>query len=111
VSIFQNDSPKGAFKTATIQLCYKDKSIGEWKTGNSFGAKDLENLEKAAAEARKRITGKRPIPHSHPNPVEMKPRDGPVCAVTGLPQDSVRGSKCGISPRNTLPSMSLRFSS
>jgi hypothetical protein len=50
-AIFENESVKGKFRTATIQLRYKDKD-GEWKTGNSFGAKDLENLEKIAKAVR-----------------------------------------------------------
>jgi hypothetical protein len=55
VSIFENSGPKGAFRTATIQLRYKDKESDEWKTGASYGLGDLKNLEKAAKEARTRI--------------------------------------------------------
>lgn len=54
VSIFENDGPKGAFRTATIQLRYKDKN-GDWQTGNSFSLGDLKHLERAATEARSRI--------------------------------------------------------
>lgn len=57
-AIFENEGPRGAFRTATIQLRYKDKESGEWKTGNSFGPKDLESLEKIAKEARQRLTKK-----------------------------------------------------
>lgn len=53
VSIWENQGPKGAFRTATIQLRYKDGD--EWKESRSFGPKDLERIEKAALEARQRI--------------------------------------------------------
>jgi len=55
VSIWENEGPKGAFRTASMQLRYKDKSSDEWKTGASYSASDLKNLEKAAQEARRRI--------------------------------------------------------
>jgi hypothetical protein len=54
VSIFENEGPRGAFRAATIQLRYKDKS-NEWQTGSSFGLGDLKHLERAAKEARTRI--------------------------------------------------------
>jgi hypothetical protein len=54
VSIWENQGPKGAFRTATVQLRYKDEKEG-WKTGTSYGVADLENLENAAKEARARI--------------------------------------------------------
>lgn len=54
VSIFENQGAKGAFRTASIQLRYRDEKQG-WKTGNSYGASDLEHLENAAKEARARI--------------------------------------------------------
>ena len=54
-SIFQNEGPKGAFRTATIQLRYKDKKSGEWKDGESYGGTDLANLAKVVEEARKHI--------------------------------------------------------
>jgi hypothetical protein len=60
VAIFENQGPNGAFRTATIQLRYKDAKSGGWKTGTSYGAKDLEALEKAAHEARARLKGKAP---------------------------------------------------
>ena len=53
VSIWENSGVKGAFRSATIQLRYKDGN--EWKTGSSFGPTDLVHLESAAREARKRI--------------------------------------------------------
>ena len=67
VSIWENDGVKGAFRTATFQLRYKDQK-DEWQTGHSFGASDLKHLENAAREARTRIdnwnkankTGQRP---------------------------------------------------
>jgi hypothetical protein len=40
VSIWENSGVKGAFRTATFQLRYKDQH-DEWQTGHSFGASDL----------------------------------------------------------------------
>ena len=54
VSIWENQSAKGAFRAATIQLRYRDEKEG-WKTGASYGAADLRHLENAAREARLRI--------------------------------------------------------
>jgi hypothetical protein len=54
VSIWENQSARGAFRVATIQLRYKDEKKG-WQTGNSYSAADLEHLEGAAKEARARI--------------------------------------------------------
>jgi hypothetical protein len=53
VSIWENEGVKGAFRSATIQLRYKDGH--EWKTGSSYGPADLKHLESAAKEARARI--------------------------------------------------------
>jgi len=53
VSIWENQGVKGAFRSATIQLRYKDGD--EWKTGSSYGPVDLKHLESAAKEARTRI--------------------------------------------------------
>jgi hypothetical protein len=54
VSIWENNGVKGAFRTASIQLRYKDQD-GEWQTGTSYGQGDLKHLESAAKEARTRI--------------------------------------------------------
>ena len=54
VSIWENPGPKGAFRTASFQLRYKDKQE-QWQTGYSYGPSDLAHLEKAAKEARDRI--------------------------------------------------------
>jgi hypothetical protein len=54
VSIWENQSAKGAFRVATLQLRYKDGD--DWKTALSYGANDLLHLEAAAREARDRIT-------------------------------------------------------
>jgi hypothetical protein len=54
VSIWENSGVKGAFRTATFQLRYKDQH-DDWQTGHSFGASDLKHLENAAREARTRI--------------------------------------------------------
>lgn len=53
VSIWENEGVKGAFRSATVQLRYKDGN--EWKTGSSYGPADLKHLESAAKEARTRI--------------------------------------------------------
>jgi hypothetical protein len=55
ISIWQNPSSKGDFRTATMERRYKDKE-GQFQTSHSYTAGDLEHLEKAAAEARARIT-------------------------------------------------------
>lgn len=54
VSIFKNESAKGDFHTASYQVRYKDGN-GDYQTGHSYGRKDCEDLEKAAAKARQRI--------------------------------------------------------
>jgi hypothetical protein len=55
VSIWQNPSSKGDFRTATMERRYKGKDE-QFHTSSSYTASDLEHLEKAAAEARARIT-------------------------------------------------------
>jgi hypothetical protein len=55
VSIWENDGIKGAFRTASFQLRYKDKQTDAWQTGTSYGPSDLERLERATKEARTRI--------------------------------------------------------
>lgn len=54
VSIWQNPSSKGDFRTATLDRRYMDKE-GQFQTSHSYTASDLEHLAKAAAEARDRI--------------------------------------------------------
>jgi hypothetical protein len=54
VSIWENSGTKGAFRTASFQLRYRDQNK-EWQTGHSYSAGDLKHLEKAATEARARI--------------------------------------------------------
>jgi hypothetical protein len=55
VSIWQNPSSKGDFRTATMDRRYKDKE-GQFQTSHSYTASDLDHMEKAAREARARIT-------------------------------------------------------
>jgi hypothetical protein len=55
VSIWQNPSSKGDFRTATMDRRYKDKE-GQFQTSHSYTASDLDHLEKAAREAKARIT-------------------------------------------------------
>src|SRR5580658_1066609 len=55
VSIWQNPSSKGNFRTATMERRYKGKDE-QFHTSHSYSASDLEHLEKAAREARSRIT-------------------------------------------------------
>ena len=64
VSIWENQGVKGAFRTASIELRYKDDKE-QWKTGHSYGASDLKHLECAAREARSRIESWR---QANPNP-------------------------------------------
>jgi hypothetical protein len=54
VSIWENEGPKGAFRTASFELRYKNKQE-QWQTSHSYGASDLNYLESAAREARTRI--------------------------------------------------------
>jgi len=54
VSIWQNPSAKGDFRTATMERRYKNKE-GQFQTSHSYTASDLDHLEKAAREARERI--------------------------------------------------------
>src|SRR5580700_5420494 len=53
VSIWENDGPKGAFRTAAFEIRYKKQD--QWQTSHSYGATDLKHLENAAREARTRI--------------------------------------------------------
>lgn len=55
MSIWQNPSGKGDFRTAARERRYKDKG-GQFQTSHSYTASDLEHMEKAAREARQRIT-------------------------------------------------------
>jgi len=55
VSIWQNASSKGDFRTATMDRRYRDKD-GQFQTSHSYSASDLDHMEKAAREARERIT-------------------------------------------------------
>jgi hypothetical protein len=54
VSIWENASPKGAFRTASFELRYRDKEQ-HWQTGHSYSVSDLKHLEAAAKEARTRL--------------------------------------------------------
>lgn len=54
VSIWEKSGPKGLFRTASFQLRYRDEE--EWRTSTSYGLSDIANLEKAAREARARIS-------------------------------------------------------
>jgi hypothetical protein len=65
VAIWKNEGPKGAFRSATVQLRYIDRA-GDWQTGTSYGQRDLESLEKAAHEARERLKAIAPDAASQP---------------------------------------------
>lgn len=54
VSIWHNNGPKGAFRTASLELRYRDKDK-QWQTGRSFSSTALLHLECAAREAHARI--------------------------------------------------------
>jgi hypothetical protein len=53
-SIWENQGPKGAFRTASFQLRYTDGQT-QWPSGHSYNDSALLHLEKAASEARSRI--------------------------------------------------------
>ena len=67
VSVWENAGPKGAFRTASFQLRYKDKQ-DQWQTGHSYSASDLRHLENAAGEARSRIEKWQQANAPKPNP-------------------------------------------
>jgi hypothetical protein len=54
VSIWENESAKGAFRVASFEIRYRDAQE-QWQTGKSYTASDLLHLEAAAREARSRI--------------------------------------------------------
>ena len=54
ISIWQNTGAKGAFRTASFEIRYKDAN-DQWQTGRSYTASNLKHLESAAREARSRI--------------------------------------------------------
>jgi hypothetical protein len=76
VTVWENGGVKGAFRTATFQLRYKDQH-DEWQTGHSFvGASDLKHLETPPEKpAPALITGTRPTK-------QIKPLDPPLSNVT-----------------------------
>jgi hypothetical protein len=53
VSIWENDGPRGAFRTASFEIRYRKQD--QWQTSHSYGTTDLKHLETAAKEARTRI--------------------------------------------------------
>jgi hypothetical protein len=53
-SIWENQGPKGAFRTASFEFRYKDAQ-DKWQSGHSYSDSALLHLEKAAGEARARI--------------------------------------------------------
>jgi hypothetical protein len=67
VSIWQNNGSKGAFRTASFELRYKNDQE-QWQTGRSYSASNLKHLESAAREARSRIEAWQqaiaPTPHA-----------------------------------------------
>jgi hypothetical protein len=54
VSIWENAGTKGAFRSASFEIRYKDAQEN-WQTGRSYTASNLKHLESAAREARARI--------------------------------------------------------
>ena len=54
VSIWENNGAKGAFRSASFELRYRNDQ-NEWQTGRSYGVSNLKHLESAACEARSRI--------------------------------------------------------
>src|ERR1700722_18248026 len=54
VSIWENHGTKGAFRTASFEVRYKNEQE-QWQSGYSYSTTQLKHLETAAAEARSRI--------------------------------------------------------
>jgi hypothetical protein len=67
VSIWQNTGSRGAFRSASFEIRYKDSSE-QWQTGRSYTASNLKHLESAAREARSRIES-----WQQTNPPEVAP--------------------------------------
>jgi hypothetical protein len=67
VSIWQNTGSKGAFRTASFEIRYKDNQE-QWQTGRSYTAANLKHLESAAREARSRIESWQQANPSEPSP-------------------------------------------
>jgi hypothetical protein len=55
VSIFQNPSSKGDFRTATLEVSYKDKD-GEFQTSHSYTASVLRHMASASISAAEKIS-------------------------------------------------------
>lgn len=55
VSIFQNPSSKGDFRTATVEARYKDKD-GQFQTSHSYTASVLRHMSSASASAAEKIS-------------------------------------------------------
>jgi hypothetical protein len=53
IKLWQQDSKKGPFVTATIGNTYKDPKTGEFKESRSFSENDLLKLQVMVPEARK----------------------------------------------------------
>ena len=53
ISLWQNEGAQGPFITGRVELSYKDGE--QWRTSNSYGARDLVNLAKAALLAHSAI--------------------------------------------------------
>jgi hypothetical protein len=54
-SIWPQEGPSGTFHNAKLEFQYRDKKDGTWRDGSSYSISDLENLEKAARQARERM--------------------------------------------------------
>jgi len=55
VSIFQNPSAKGDFRTAKLEVRYKDKD-GEFQTSHSYTASVLKHIASASISAAEKIS-------------------------------------------------------
>src|SRR5258708_32046492 len=67
VSIWQNQSSKGAFRAASFEVRYRD-SQEQWQTGRSYTSSALLHLESAAREARSRIERWKDAGNHSPSP-------------------------------------------
>src|SRR5580704_16054330 len=67
VSIWENSGSKGAFRSASFELRYKNDQE-QWQTSRSYSASNLKHLESAAREARSRIESWQKANPSKPAP-------------------------------------------
>jgi hypothetical protein len=96
VSIWENAGPKGAFRTASFELRYRDKEQ-QWQTGHSYTVSDLKHLEAAAQEARTRLENwqqeKSPPATMLPAPENSATNTPRDCFTTSSKETSLLGAR------------------